>query len=105
MPGESGASQVGLAQGRDALGGHGAGKPLEATVRGAARRQGYLLLQDDLHQRPEPRRTIPQWRRPVARDDGRKVPIPPRELGDALGQAVGGQLKRHVHLTVDAIGL
>ena len=96
---EPGASQVGLGQGSDPLGRHRAGKSLQPSVRGAARRQGNLLLEDDLHKGLEPRRAVPQRRRPVLRYDRCKVRVPPRELGDALGQRLVRQLQRHDDLT------
>jgi len=99
------ASQVGLGQSCDSLGCHGSGEPLEPSVCGAARRERYLLLEDDLDERLEPRSAIPERRRAVACDDRSEVRIAPRELGDALGQSLGGQLKRHVHLTHHATEL
>jgi len=95
LPCESGASQVGLGHGGDPLGRHGTGQSLQPSVGGAASRQRYLLLQDDLHKGFEPRRPIPQRRRAVPRDDRGKVRVPPRELGDALGKAFVRQLRRH----------
>jgi len=96
---EPGATQVGLGQGSDPLGRHRAGKSLQPSVRGAARRQGNLLLEDDLHKGLEPWRAVPQRRRPVPRDDRGKVRVSPRELGDALGQPLVRQLQRHADLT------
>jgi hypothetical protein len=100
LPRESGASQVGLGQHRNPLGRDDAGKPLKPSVGGAARRQGNLLLEDDLDQRFEARRPIPERRHTVPGDDRREVVVPPREFGDAFGQVVGGELKSHVHLTI-----
>jgi len=102
LPSESGASQVGLAQVGYAFGRHGTGKPLEPAVRGSARRQRYLLLEDDLHERPEPRRPVPERWRAVARDDRGKVRVPSRKLGDAYGEGVEVQLRLHLYLTSSA---
>jgi hypothetical protein len=38
----------------------------------------------------------------MAGDDSREMLIPPRELGDAVGEGVLGQLHGHVHLTLHA---
>ncbi|MGH2471678.1 MAG: hypothetical protein ACRDG6_04655 [Candidatus Limnocylindria bacterium] len=99
LPRESRASQVGLGQDCDPLGRHGAGKSLQPSVRGAAGRQRYLLLEDDLHEGLEPRRTIPQWWRAVTLDDGCQMRVTTRKLGHTLGQGRGGQLQRHIPQT------
>ena len=41
----------------------------------------------------------------MALDDRGKVRIPPCELGDALGERLGGQLERHVNLTIQPTGV
>ena len=105
LPSESGATQVGLTQGRDSLGRHGAGKPLQPSVGGAARRQRYLLLENDLNQGLEAWRPVPQRWRPVAGDDCREMWIPPREFGHGLREALRCELKRHVHLTREATSM
>jgi hypothetical protein len=99
LPRESSASQVGLSQRCNPLGRDGAGKSLQPSVGGTACRQRYLLLEDDLHQRLEAGRTIPQRRNAVAFDDSGEVRIAPRELGDAMGKAVDCELWRHLNLT------
>jgi hypothetical protein len=99
LPREAGASQVRLGEGCDPFGRHGAGKALEPSVGGAASRQGYLLLEDDLHQRLETGKAVPQRRRAVTRDHRREVRIPTGELGNAFGERLAGQLQRHVNLT------
>ena len=75
------------------------GESLEPSVGGAARRERYLLLEDDLHQRLEARLPIPKRRRTVPRDNRGEVRVPSREFGDALGECRGGQLERHLNLT------
>jgi len=57
------------------------------------------LLEDDLHEGPEPRRPIPEWRCTVQRYDRGEVRVPARELGDAFCQRVSGQLRSHIDLT------
>jgi hypothetical protein len=44
-----------------------------------------LLLEDDLHQRLEPRRAIPERRRSMMRDDRGEVWVPAAEFGHAFG--------------------
>jgi hypothetical protein len=105
LPSESGASQVDLGQGRDPLRRHGSGTSLQPCIGGAARRQRYLLLEDDLYEGLEAGRTIPEWGRAVARDNGGEVRIPPREFRDTLGKPLGGQLKGHVYLTSQTTSL
>jgi hypothetical protein len=88
LPSEPGASQVRLGQGCDPLGRHGTRESLQPCVRGAARGQRYLLLEDDLYKSLEPRRPIPERRRAVSRHDRRKMRVSAGELGDALGKRV-----------------
>jgi hypothetical protein len=59
LPSEPGASQLGLGQGCDPLGRDGTGEPLEPSVGGAASRQRYLLLEDDLDQSLEAWSAVP----------------------------------------------
>jgi len=77
LPSESGASEVGLGQRCDPLGRHRTGESLQPSVRGAARRERYLLLQDDLDKSLEAWNAVPQWRRPMARDDCGEVRVAP----------------------------
>ena len=84
---------------RDLLGTHAASDPFESTVRRAARGERHLLLEDDLNQRLEAGRPIPQRWRSVASDDRGKVRVPARELRYAFGERLGCELERHLNLT------
>jgi len=99
LPSESGASEVGLGQRCDPPGRHRTGESLQPSVRGAARRERYLLLQDDLDKGLEAWNAVPEGRCPVARYHSGEMRIPARELGNAFGERLGRQLKRHVNLT------
>jgi hypothetical protein len=99
LPSQSGASQLGLGQGGDPVGRYRAGKALESSVGGAASRQRYLLLEDDLHEGLEAGGAVPQRRRAVARDDRSEVRVAPGELGNAIGKAFVRQSRRHHHQT------
>jgi len=90
LPSESGATQIGLAHSSDPVGSYGAGQSLQPQVGGAARRERYLLLENDLDQGLEALWSIPQRGRAVARDDRGEVRVPPRELRHSLGKAVRG---------------
>jgi hypothetical protein len=95
LSGESGASQVGLGQSSDLLRSHGAGKSLQSSVSGTARRERYLLLEDDLYEGLEARRTIPERRRTVLGDNVREVRVATGELCDSLRERVSRQLHSH----------
>jgi hypothetical protein len=99
LPSEPGGSQVGFCERRDTLRRHGAGKPFQPSVGGAAGRQRYLLLEDDLHKRWEPGFAVPQRRWPESLDDRRQMRVAPRQLGDAVGEGLCGQLEPHFYLT------
>ncbi len=96
LPSEPGASEVGLGEGRDALGRHDAGEPLQPSIGGAPGREGDLLLEDYLHESLEPRRAIPEGRRSMPRDHRSEMRIPPRKLSDALSERVGSQLQHYI---------
>jgi hypothetical protein len=99
LSGQAGAVQSRVIERRDAFGGHRTGDLLEPCVGSASRCERDLLLEDDLDERLEPRRAVPERWRAVTGDDRGEVRIPPGELGNALRERRGGQLKRHVNLT------
>jgi len=67
----------------------------EPQVRGAARCERDLLLEDDLHEGGEARLAIPERRRTVTRDDPRQVGIAVRERAHPAGEGAVGQPLRH----------
>ena len=105
LPRQAGPTHRRLVERDDPLRRDLAGEPLQPEIGGASRRQRDLLLEDDLHERRKALRPVPERRRAVARHDRGEMRIPPRELGDSLGQRVGGQLKRHVYPTLHATSL
>jgi len=84
---------------RDAFGRHRTGHLLEPHVGSASGCERDLLLEDDLDQGLESRSAVPERWRAVAGDDRGEVRIPADELGNALRERRGSQLKRHVNLT------
>jgi hypothetical protein len=70
QPAEPRHSQRGDARGR-----HPTRAGREASVHRARRGKGHLLLEDDSHERGEPRRPGPERGRPVSRDDGAQLPV------------------------------
>ena len=96
---EARAPERGLIECGDALGCDLSGKALQPQVRGAPSRERDLLFEDDLHERLESRRPIPQGRRAVTCDDSGEVRIPAGELGHAVAKRLRRQLGHHISQT------
>ena len=105
LPRQAGPAHRRLVERGDPLWRDFAREPLQPEIGGASRRQRDLLLEDDLHERRKALRPVPERRRAVARHDRGEMRIPPGELSDALGERLGGQLERHVNLTIQATRL
>ncbi|HEY7624997.1 MAG TPA: hypothetical protein VIA63_08245 [Candidatus Limnocylindria bacterium] len=88
------------AQGRDPLGRDRPGEPLEARVRRAARRERDLLLEDDLHERLETRRAIPERRGAEPIHERREVRVAGAELGHAGGERLSRECVAHGDRTI-----
>jgi hypothetical protein len=105
LPGQAGPAHRRLVERGDPLRGDLAGEPLQPEIGGASRRQRDLLLEDDLHERRKALRPVPERRRSEPVDHRGKMGVAVAKLCDALGERLGGQLERHVNLTIQATRL
>ena len=81
LPAEAVGPQLGVARPEDPLGRQGAEAHLEPAVRRARRGEGYLLLEDEEHQRGKTRVTRPELGEAVRLDDRREIRIGCAERG------------------------
>ena len=79
LPAEADREQLGVGEREEARrASSGSAAAVEPVERRLRRRERDLLLEDDVEERPEPGRPVPQRRRPVTRDDPGEVRRPAR---------------------------